>query len=285
MTFGSPVGEADAITLVHQAIDRGVNFVDTANMYEGYTRFVGSSGGVAEVILGKALKGRREGVVIATKLGMKVGPAAEDEHTSAAAIAKQLDLSLQRLGIDCIDLYYLHRPDPVTPLVDILGALAEAMRAGKIRHYALSNYSAEQVSQLLAVADQNGLPRPVAHQPPLSLLKPERAADLLVLCAKEHIAVMPYQVLQHGLLTGKYRRGQALPSDSRKAEKDSWVPALDAPLFDRLEEIEREATRAGRTMTQHAIQWSLRQPAVVSAIIGVKRIEQLDEAIAAAAMA
>ena len=284
MTFGSPVGEADAIKLVHQAIDRGVNFIDTANMYEGYARFIGSPGRVAENILGKALKGRRAGVVIATKVGWKVGPAAEDEYTSAAAIRKQLDLSLQRLGIDCVDLYYLHRPDPVTPLIEILGALAEAIRAGKILHYGVSNYSAEQLSQLLAVADQNGMPRPVAHQPPLSLLKPERIADLLVRCALEQIAVMPYQVLQSGLLTGKYRRGQALPSDSRKAEKDAWIQTLDAPLFDRLEEIEREAVRAGRTMTQHAIQWSLRQPAVVSAIIGVKRIEQLDEAIVAAAM-
>ncbi len=284
MTFGSPVGEAEGIKLVHQAIDRGVNFIDTANMYEGYTRFVGSPGGKAEIILGKALQGRRAGVVVATKVGMKVGPQPEDEHTSPGAIRKQLDLSLQRLGIDCVDLYYLHRPDPVTPLVDILGALAEAMRTGKIRHYAVSNYSPEQLGQLLAVADQHGLTRPVAHQPPLSLLKPERVADLLALCAQEQIAVIPYQVLQGGLLTGKYRRGQPLPPGSRKAEKDNWIPTLDAPLFDQLEAIEREAGQAGRTMTQHAIQWALRQPAVVSAIIGVKRIDQVDEAIAAAAL-
>ena len=282
MTFGSPVGEAEGIKLVHQAIERGVNFIDTANMYEGYTRLIGSPGGAAENIIGKALRGRRAGVVIATKVGWKVGPAPEDEFTSPGAIRKQLDLSLQRLGIDCVDLYYLHRPDPVTPLIDTLRALAEAMQAGKIRHYAVSNYSAEQLTQLLAVADQNGLPRPVAHQPPLSLLKPERVADLLALCAREQIAVVPYQVLQSGLLTGKYRRGQPLPPDSRKAEKDAWVQALDAPLFDRLEAIEREAQQAGRTMTQFAIQWALRQPAVVSAIIGVKRIDQVDEAIAAA---
>lgn len=284
MTFGSPVGEADAIKLVHQSIDRGVNFIDTANMYEGYNRFIGSPGKVAESILGKALKDRRKEVVIATKVGWKVGTAPEDEFTSAAAIRKQLDLSLQRLGMDYVDLYYLHRPDPVNPMVETLGALAEAMRAGKILHYAVSNYSVEQFTELLAVADKNGLPRPVGHQPPLSLLKPERATDLLVLCEKEQIAVFPYQVLQSGLLTGKYRRGQALPPDSRKAEKDAWVQTLDDPLFDRLEAIEREAKQAGRTMTQHAIQWSLRQPAVASAIIGVKRIEQLDEAIAAAEM-
>lgn len=280
MTFGVPVGEAEAIRLVHQALDRGVNFIDTANMYEGYARVVGSVGGVAEEILAKALRGRRQGAVVATKVGMKVGAGPEEEHTSAAAIRRQLDLSLRRLQLDCIDLYYLHRPDPVTPLEETVGALAEAMRAGKIRHYGVSNYSAEQLARLLAAADQNRLPRPVVHQPPLSLLKPELAADLLPLCARERIAVIPYQVLQGGLLTGKYRRGQALPPDSRKAEKDSWVWPLDDALFDRLGEIERQAAALGRTMTQHALRWALEQPAVVSVILGLKRIEQLDEAIA-----
>lgn len=281
MTFGTPVSEADAVKLVHQALARGVNFIDTANAYEGYTRFIGSPGGIVESILGKALKGRREGVVLATKVGMKVGPDPEDEYTSPAAIRRQLDRSLQRLAVDRIDLYYLHRPDPVTPLADILGALAEAIRAGKILHYGVSNYSAAQLSELLALADRSGLPRPVAHQPPLGLLQPDLVNDLLPLCAKEKIAVVPYNVLQGGLLTGKYRRGQPLPPASRKAEKESWVWPLDDALFDRLEEIERRAKTAGATMTEHAIRWALEQPAVLSVIIGVKRIEQLDEAVAA----
>src|SRR6185437_1518028 len=208
---GTPVGEADAVLLMHQAMDRGVNFIDTANAYEGYTRFVGSPGGITERIVGKALKGRRAGTVIATKMGMKVGTGPEDEYCSPAAIRRQLDLSLQRLGVARIDLYYMHRPDPVTPLPDMVGALAEAIKAGKIRHYAVSNYSAAQLSELLAVADRLGLPRPVAHQPPLGLLKPELTADLLPLCAREKIAVIPYNVLQGGLLTGKYRRGQPPP--------------------------------------------------------------------------
>ncbi len=282
MTFGSPVGEADAIRLVHQALDHGVNFIDTANVYEGYDRFVGSPGGVAETILGKALKGRRGGAVVATKVGMKNGTGPGDEYASPLAIRKQLDLSLQRLGIGCIDLYYIHRPDPTTPLAEMLGALTEAIQAGKIRHYAISNYGAAQVAELLAVADRLGLPRPVAHQPPLSLLKPEVGLDLLPLCAREQIAVIPFQVIQSGLLTGKYRRGQPPPPDSRKAEKDAWIQPLDDALFDRLEAIERDAKAAGRSMTQHAIRWALAQPAVASVIMGVKRIEQLDEAIAAA---
>jgi aryl-alcohol dehydrogenase-like predicted oxidoreductase len=281
MTFGTPVGETDAIRIVHAAIDRGVNFIDTANMYEGYTRTIGSAGGLAEKIIAKALKGRREQMVIATKVGMKVGIAPEDEWTGPAAIRKQLDLSLDRLQVDCVDLYYLHRFDPNMPVATSLEALAAAMGAGKIRHYAVSNYSARELTGLLAVADANGLPRPVAIQPPLSLLKQEHVSELLPLCAKEQIAVIPYQVLQGGLLTGKYRRGQPLPSDSRKAEKDGWVWALTDDLFEKLETIEARAKRNHETMTQQAIRWVLEKPVIVSAIIGVKRLEQLEEAIQA----
>jgi aryl-alcohol dehydrogenase-like predicted oxidoreductase len=283
MTFGTPVGEAEAVKLVHQALDLGVNFIDTANMYEGYSRVIGSSGGVAEIFLAKALKGRRRQAVLATKVGMKVGPLPEDEYASRAAIRKQLDASLKRLAIDCIDLYYLHRPDPTTPLAETLGALAHAIQSGKIRHYGVSNYSAAQLAELLEVADKNRLPRPVAHQPTLSLLKPELTVDLLPLCARERIVVVPYQVLQGGLLTGKYRRGQSLPEGSRKTEKDAWVWPLDDALFDRIEEFERQAKESGRTLTQHAIRWSLQQPGVASVIIGIKRIDQLAEAIAAVA--
>jgi aryl-alcohol dehydrogenase-like predicted oxidoreductase len=281
MTFGTPVGEANAIKLVHDALDHGVNFIDTANMYEGYTRFVGSNGGISEEILGKALADRRDRAVVATKVGMKVGPTPDDEHTSPAAISKQLDLSLKRLKVDCIDLYYLHRADPTTPMAEILAALADNVRAGKIRYYGVSNYSATELELLLAVADRDHLPRPVACQPPLSLLKQDLVKDLLPLCVREGIAVIPYQVLQGGLLTGKYRRDQPIPANSRKAEKDDWVWSLNDRLFDQIEAIEQQAQKEGRTMTQHAIRWALHQPGVLSVIMGVKRIEQLDEAIAA----
>jgi aryl-alcohol dehydrogenase-like predicted oxidoreductase len=279
MTFGTPVGEADAIRLTQWAVDHDVNFIDTANMYEGYTRFVGSAGGVAEEILGKALKGRREKAIVATKVGMKVGNAPEDEHTSPAAIRKQLDRSLKRMATDVVDIYYLHRPDPVTPLANILGTLDKVRRQGKIRYYGISNYSAEQTAQLLKAADENHLPRPVIHQPAYSLLKRDIEQDLLPLCAKEQIAVAPYQVLQGGLLTGKYRRGMPLPKDSRKAEKDGWVWELSEELFGRIEALEAEAKAGGRTLFQHALLACFDQPAIVSLVLGVKRIDQLEELV------
>ena len=279
MTFGTPVGEPEAIKLIHYAIEQGINFIDTANMYEGYARYAGSSGGVAEEIIGKALRGKRDDVVLATKLGMKVGDAREDEGTSSAAIAKHLDKSLARLATDRIDIYYLHKPDTDTPVVETLSALSDAITAGKILHYAVSNFSAAQLAELLNAADANSLPRPVMCQPPLSILKQDALSDTIPLCAKESVAVCPYQILQGGLLTGKYKRGMEVPPNSRKAEQGNWVWELDDELFDKLEEVERAADSAGLTMTQYAIRWTLEQPAVVSAIVGVKNSKQIDDAV------
>jgi aryl-alcohol dehydrogenase-like predicted oxidoreductase len=283
MTFGTPVGEADAIKLIHHAFDKGVNFIDTANMYEGYARFIGSPGGVGEVITGKAVKGNRKDYVIATKVGMKVGDQPEDEGTSPAAIRKHLDLSLKRLDTDYVDIYYFHRWDTSAPLVDMVAAVAEAIKAGKVLHYGISNYTAEQTAEILKVADANGLPRPVIHQPDISLIHPDLCEDLLPLCAKEQIAVAPYRVLASGLLTGKYQRGAPVPPDSRKVEKEGWMPEFNDALFDKLEAIEDKAKAEGATVMQYALRWMLRQPAVVSNIIGVKRADQIDDAVDATA--
>lgn len=285
MTYGSPVAFDDAVRLTEYAVSRGVNLIDTANMYEGYNRYAGSAGGVAEEIIGKALSSiPRQSVIVATKVGMKVGTAAEDEGTSPAAIKKQLDRSLLRLKTDYIDLYYLHRPDAGVPYAEIVSALADAIKAGKIRHYGVSNHSAEQLAALLREADKNGLPRPVVCQPPLSFLRQDALSALLPLCAKEDIAVIPYQIYQGGLLTGKYQRGMEAPAGSRAAEKPDWLGLPDAELFNKLEAFETTGRKRGLTMAQYAVRWVLEQPAVVSAIVGVKTNTQVDAAIEAANM-
>ncbi len=283
MTFGSPVGEPEAVDLVHRALDLGLTFVDTANMYEGYARVPGSAGGVAEEILGKALAGRRNGVVLATKLGMKVGAAPEDEGTSPAAVHLQLERSLKRLRTDRIDLYYLHRFDVSAPQAEVVGALAREIRAGRILAYGVSNYPAEALASLLAVCDAEGLPRPAACQPPLSLLRRDALDALLPLCAREGIAVVPYQALQGGLLTGKYRRGAPPPEGTRGSDKPDWLGTLDDALFDRLEALEAEA-RAERTdLRTYAFRWTLRQPGVASVLVGASRPSQLEDAVRAVA--
>lgn len=278
MTFGTPVGEKAAIRLVHYAKSKGINFIDTANMYEGYARVPGSSGGIAEQILGKAVKGSRHEYVIATKLGMKVGEEPEDEFTSPRAIVKQLDRSLANLDTDYIDIYYLHKYDPNTSAEDICLTLEKQRKAGKIRSYAVSNYSIGELATLAETARALGIPTPVMCQPSLSLLNTQALDTLLPYCENAGIGVVPYQVLQGGILTGKYRRGAAAPSGSRAAEMPSWVGDMDGSLYDRLEEFEKCADKEGLSMTQYAIAWTLRQRAVASALVGVKNEKQIDEA-------
>ena len=284
MTFGTPVGEADAIQLVHWAVDHGIDGIDTANMYEGYTRYIGSAGGVAEEILGKALRGRREQVVLATKVGMKIGPNDDDEGLSRGHILREIDRSLKRLRCAVVDLYYMHKPDPKTPLAESVQAFDGLVAAGKVRCWGVSNFSVAEIGEVLSTCDENGWQRPVACQPPYSLLKREVEQDLLPFCRREGIAVFPYQVLQGGLLTGKYRRGQPIPAGSRKAEKDSWIPELSDELLSRLEQIEQDALDKGRTLMEHAIRTVLEHPAVVSLVMGAKRVEQVEQLIAAVDM-
>ena len=280
MTFGPPVVEQDAIRLVHQAIDLGINFVDTANIYEGYGRVIGSPGGASEEILGKALQGRRNQVVLATKVGSPVGPSPQDRGLSTVHLLRALDQSLRRLQTDTIDLYYLHWPDRSTPLETTLAALDQAVRQGKIRYVAASNHSAAQLCELLWLAEKGGLPRIVASQIPFSFLRREFQNDL-EFCKRHAIGVTPYQSLQGGLLTGKYRRGQPPPSDSRAAEKPKWVWPTNDELFDRLEAIEQLAREIDVPPAQYALAWTLGQPAMSSAVTGARRIEQVQDAIAA----
>ena len=279
MNFGNPVGPEQAAELLHYGRDRGINFIDTANMYEGYDRHIGSAGGTSEQYIGRALKGVRHDYVLATKVGMKVGEAPEDEFTSPAAIRKYVRRSLQNLQTDYIDILYLHKYDPFTPPEEIAGALAREIKAGSIRYYGVSNYTAGQLEALLRAADENGLPRPVIAQPPLSLLKQEALEDFLPLCRKEDIAAVPYQVLQGGLLTGKYRRGTAAPAGTRAGD-GKWIREIDDAVFDRLDEIEKAAADSGRSMTHYALGWALAQPAVLSVLVGIRSAAQIDDAAA-----
>ena len=279
MTFGSPVPEADAIRLVHYALnEHGINFVDTANMYEGYNRVAGSSGGVAEEILGKAVAGQRDRYILATKVGMKVGTAPEDENTSPLAIATQLRRSLKRMNTDYMDLYYLHRYDPDTEPHLIARAIGEELKAGTIRAWGVSNYTADQLKALLQATKEENIVAPAMCQPALSMVNTGALTDILPLCASEGIGVIPYQILQGGMLTGKYRRNQAAPAGSRLAEKPEWMKPFTDEVYNVIEHCAEKAAEQGITMTQYALRWTLEQPGVISSLIGVKREEQIDEA-------
>lgn len=281
MTFGSPVNEAESIRLIHAAIDLGINFIDTANVYEGYKRFLGSPGGVAEEIVGKALKDRRDKMILATKVGAPVGPGPQDRGLSPVHILREVDRSLKRLQTDTIDLYIIHWPDKHVPLETTLTAIDVAMRQGKIRCFGASNHSAAQLCELLWIADRQGGPKVISSQIPFSLLRREFQPELNF-CAQHRIGVTPYQSLQGGLLTGKYRRGQTPPADSRLAEKPDWIWKTDDALFQKLEGIETLAREIGVPVSQYALAWTLTQPALTSPIVGVKSVAQIQDAVQAA---
>lgn len=278
MTFGEPVAENDAVKLVHAAIDLGINFIDTANVYEGYNRYLGSPGGTAEQIVGKALQGKRDEVVLATKVCAPVGPGPQDRGLTATHILREVDRSLQRLQTDYIDLYIMHWPDKHVPLETTLAALDQVVRQGKVRYIGASNHSAAQLCEILWIAEKHGWARPVSSQIPYSLLRREFEYDL-DFCQQHAIGVTSYQPLQSGLLTGKYSRGQAPPTNSRAAEKPEWIWELDEQLFDRLEQVDALAAEANVPTAQYALAWTLLQPAMSSLIVGVKNLEQVQDAI------
>jgi len=281
MTFGRPVAEADAIRMVHGAIDLGINFFDTANVYEGYDRVLGSAGGVAEEILGKAIKDRREQVIVATKVCAPVGPGPHDRGLSADHIGLQVDQSWRRLQVDVIDLYIMHWPDKLVPLEESLIALDQAVQQGKVRFVGSSNHNAAQLCEMLWIADRNNLSPIVSSQVPVSLLRREFHHDL-TFCAEQNICVTPYQPLQGGLLTGKYKRGEQPPGQSRGSEKPQWLWELDDGLFDSLESLEQLAGESQLSMAQFSLAWALAQPAVGSLVVGASRLEQVEQAVSAA---
>jgi aryl-alcohol dehydrogenase-like predicted oxidoreductase len=281
MTFGSPVAFDDAVALVQHAEAQGVNFVDTANMYEGYDRVAGSSGGVAEEIVGAAIAGARDRYVVATKLGMRVGTDPWDEFTSPEAIRIQLDRSLARLKTDYVDVYYLHKPDPATPDDEIVAALDRELRAGRIRSWAVSNFPLADLESIVAAADAAGVARPVACQPRINLLDDGPLADLVPWCHERSISVVPYQVLAGGLLTGKYRRGQQPPAGTRAADKPDWVAEIDEVTQKRLDVFAAEADAAGLPMAGYALRRLADEPGITSVLIGATRATQIDDAVAA----
>ena len=247
-------------------------------MYEGYRRVLGSAGGVAEEIVGKALKDRRHKAVLATKVGGPIGLGPQNRGLSASHILREVDRSLKRLQTDYIDLYIIHWPDKHTPLEMTFSALDTTVRQGKVRCIGASNHSSAQLCEMLWLSDAHTWPRIVSSQIPFSLLRREFQNDL-EFCERYSIGVTPYQSLQSGLLTGKYRRGEQPPDDSRAAEKPQWVWDLDNDLFDRLERIEALAREAEVPPARYALAWTLTQPAMSSLVVGVKRMEQIQDAV------
>ena len=261
--------DAEATTaIVDTAIEQGITFFDTADIY-------GVEPGASETLLGNALGARREDVVVATKFGMDMqGRNGPDwgVRGSRRYVRKAVEASLRRLGTDWIDLYQLHQPDPVTPIEETLAALHELVLEGKVRYVGCSNFSGWELVDADWTARTGGYARFVSAQNRYSLLDRSIEAELVPACEQLGVGVLPFFPLEYGLLTGKYRRGQAAPAGSRLALEQTRFEGAD---WDRIEALEAFASDRGISMLQLAVGGLAAQPAVASVIAGVTRPEQV----------
>jgi aryl-alcohol dehydrogenase-like predicted oxidoreductase len=261
--FGGRVDLEGTRAVVDAALGAGITLLDTADIY-------GNKGG-SESFLGEVLEGKRDRVVLATKFGGNMDDGTE-ARGSRDYIRKACDASLQRLRTDYIDLYQYHTPDKQTPFAETFGALDELVREGKVRYVGHSNLEAAQVEEVDALAREHGWARPVSAQNRYSLLHRDPEGDLLPVCERLGLGVLPYFPLASGLLTGKYRRGQPRPEGTRLADRDDL---FDDDTFDRLEALEAYADERGLTLLEVAIGGLLAQPAVGSVISGATKPEQV----------
>jgi aryl-alcohol dehydrogenase-like predicted oxidoreductase len=261
--FGMRVDLDGTRAVVDAALDAGVTVFDTADVY-------GNKGG-SESFLGGVLEGRRDRVLLATKFGGDMGDGTE-ARGSRDYIRKAIDASLRRLRTDYVDLYQYHTPDHLTPFEETFGALDELVREGKARYIGHSNLEAAQVEEIDALAREHGWARPVSAQNEYSLLRREAEAELLPVCERLGLGVLPYFPLASGLLTGKYQRGAPPPEGTRLAGRDD---VLTDEKFDRLEALEALAAERGLTLLQVAIGGLAAQPAIGSVIAGATKPEQV----------
>lgn len=260
--FGWRIDATASAAVVDAALDAGINFFDTADIY---------GAGQSEDFLGKALGSRRNEILIATKFGMKMD---EQRHGARPAYIKQAaEDSLRRLKTDHIDLYQLHQPDPSVPIAETLGALHELVQAGKVREIGCSNFSGDQLREAQAAAPKAGA-RFVSVQNQYSLIHREPEADVIPECVRAGIAFIPYFPLANGLLTGKYRRGQAIPEGSR-AQAGFGPKVFTGQNLEFVEKLIEFSGSRGHTVLELAVSWLAAQPSVASVIAGAKTPEQV----------
>jgi aryl-alcohol dehydrogenase-like predicted oxidoreductase len=272
MTFGAQTDEAAARSMIDLCLERGINSLDTANVYNA---------GKTEEILGRILAGRRDRFVLASKVGIKNDQLPDEAGLSPAALKKGIENSLRRLKTDYVDLYYLHQPDYSVPLEETLATMDELVRAGKVRVVGASNYASWQLCRMLWLAQQHGWQPVRVVQPMYNLLARGIEQELLPMCREFRLAVVPYNPLAGGLLTGKHSMAAPLPGtrfDLLSFYRDRYWHDAN---FEAVQAFSKIAPEAGRTLTRLALGWMLQQSAVTSVIIGASRLEQLRENLTA----
>ena len=282
MMLGS-IGNPDhdeCVRIVHTALDHGINFVDTADMY--------SSGESVEIV-GKALRGRRDDVVLATKVHFPMGQGPNNGGNSRRWILKEVEESLRRLGTDWIDLYQVHRPDHRTDMEETLSVLGDLVSQGKIRAFGISSFPPEEIVEAHHVAERRGLPRPRTEQPPYSLLARGVEAGVLPVCQRYGMGVLTYAPLASGYLSGRYRKGRPIDMTTGRPRIMPWrfdpeIPENTVKL-EATEKLAQLAEELGCTLPQLAVAFPAAHPAVTSVIIGPRTLGQLESLLKGATLA
>jgi aryl-alcohol dehydrogenase-like predicted oxidoreductase len=261
----------DSIRIVHKALDFGINFIDTADRY---------SRGESEEIVGKALKGRRDNIVLATKVHGPMGEDPNQQGNSRRWIMQAVEASLRRLQTDYIDLYQIHRPSPDTDIEETLSALTDLMRAGKVRAIGSSTFPVSEIVEAQWVAERRGLARFRTEQPPYSILDRSIEREVLPVCERYGMGTLVWSPLSKGMLTGRYRKGQPLPDSIRV----KYLPRQmsDARSLDAVEQLIPLAEEAGLSLTHMAMAFVMAHPGVTSAILGPRTMQHLDDLLAGA---
>ena len=274
--FGWTADEPASFALLDAYVAGGGNFIDTADSYVEWAP--GGKGGESETIIGHwlARRGRRDDLVIATKVGQAPGR----EGLSPGNIAAAADASLERLGVDHIDLYYAHEDDPSTPLEESLAAFDALVRAGKVRHVAASNYTAPRLAQALAASDRSGVTRYVALQVHYNLVhRVEYETDLARLCERQGLSCLAYSALADGFLTGKYRPGADMPQSERVEDAAAYLDDRGVAVLEALDAV---AERRGAAVATVALAWLTAQQTVAAAVASARTTGQLTDLLAAA---
>jgi aryl-alcohol dehydrogenase-like predicted oxidoreductase len=277
MMFGGKTSPADSAAIIDRALDAGINFIDTANVYNQ---------GRSEEAVGEALQrnGRRSQVILATKVHGRMGDDPNAMGNTRRHIIEQCEASLRRLKTDWIDLYQVHRPQPDVPIDETLRALDDLVRSGKVRYIGSSTFAAWQLVESLWVAKEYGLERFVCEQPPYNLLDRRIERELLPMAQAYGFGIIPWSPLAGGLLTGKYRRNAPPPEDSRYANLDAnplYRRRMNDAIWDVIEPLESLAREKGTTISRLALAWCMHQPGVTSPIIGPRTMEQLEDNLGA----
>jgi aryl-alcohol dehydrogenase-like predicted oxidoreductase len=272
MMFGAMgnADHADSIRIIHKALDAGINFIDTADVY---------SGGESEEIVGKALRSRRDDVVLASKVHYPMGDDPNRRGNSRRWIVTAVEHSLRRLGTDHLDLYQVHRPDPAVDVEETLSALSDLVRSGKVRAIGSSTFPASDIVEAQWVSERRGLERFRTEQPPYSIINRSIEREVLPVCRRYGMGTLVWSPLGQGLLTGRYRKGRPNHTHRSGGMPQHFSDARKLEVVERLVPL---AEKAGLSMTHLAMAFAIAHPAVTSAIIGPRTMEQLDDLLAGA---